>query len=357
MPQPSGHNFSICIVRLSAIGDVCHATAVVQAIQRHYPDAAITWIIGRLEHTLLGDLPGIEFIVFDKAKGIGAYHDVKRHLSRRPTFDILLQMQTSLRANLLGRLLNAKRKVGFPVGYGRELHSLTVTEHAAPSEAFHVLDVFKEFAHTIGVPAFNATWSIPLSEKDRLTAGALIGGESGYALLAPSASDSERVWIPERYAALADYCNSKGMRVVVTGSPRQSEIDLAKQICDLTNNSIINIAGKTSLKELLALCRHARLVIGPDSGTLHMATTQQTPVIGLYAHSNPLRTGPYQGIRSVANAYADIMSSRGLHKKMQQWGYRLKGAALMKEITLEKVTSLVDESLAMPQQERPFPTS
>ena len=61
---------SICIVRLSAIGDVCHVVAVVQAIQKYYPNAAITWVIGRVEHALLGDLPGIEFIVFDKAKGL-----------------------------------------------------------------------------------------------------------------------------------------------------------------------------------------------------------------------------------------------------------------------------------------------
>ena len=65
---------SICIVRLSAIGDVCHVVAVVQAIQKYYPNAAIIWVIGRVEHALLGDLPGIEFIVFDKAKGLRAYY-------------------------------------------------------------------------------------------------------------------------------------------------------------------------------------------------------------------------------------------------------------------------------------------
>lgn len=357
MPPSSGEVISICIVRLSAIGDVCHVAAVVQAIQRHYPQAAITWIIGRLEYTLLGDLPGIEFIIFDKAKGFRAYGEVKQELRTRPAFDVLLQMQTSMRANLLGRMLSAKRKIGFPPGYGRELHNLVVSEHVAPSEAFHVLDVFKEFAHTIGVPPFVAAWRIPISEQNRQTASELVNGKPDYVLLAPSASHNERIWMPERYAALADYCYSKGLRVLVTGSAAQRDIDLARQICELASNSIINAAGRTSLKELLALCEQARLVIGPDSGTLHMATTQQTPVIGLYAHSNPLRTGPYQGLSTVANAYAGIMASRGLHKHMKKWGYRLKGAALMEKIELEEVTSLVDEALSIPNQKRSIETS
>ncbi|MAI93803.1 MAG: ADP-heptose--LPS heptosyltransferase I, partial [Halieaceae bacterium] len=117
------------------------------------------------------------------------------------------------------------------------------------------------------------------------------------------------------------------------------------------------VAGRTSLKELMALCEQARLVIGPDSGTLHMATTQKTPVIGLYAHSNPLRTGPYQGLSAVASAYAGIMASRGLHKHMKKWGYRLKGAELMEKIELEEVASLVDEALSIPNQKRSITTS
>ena len=346
MPQPLGLQSSICIVRLSAIGDVCHVTAVAQAIQQRHPQSSITWIIGRLEYTLLGDLPGIEFIIFDKSKGFGAYRDVLRQLKGRAPFDVLLQMQTSFRSNLLGKILRAKRKIGLPSGYGKELHNLVVNEHIPRSEAFHVLDVYKGFAHILDVPPFNAAWSIPISENDQRRASELVDDEQAYLLLAPSASNSERIWNPENYAALADYGHSKGMTVVVTGSPAQRDIDLARKICELTDNSTVNVAGKTSLKELLALCRQARVVIGPDSGTLHMATTQQTQVIGLYAHSNPFRTGPYHGLSYVANSYADIMASRGLQRQMKQWGYRLKGPELMREIKLETVTSLLDQVLS-----------
>ena len=59
----------ICILRLSAIGDVCHAVSAVQAIQRHYPAANITWVIGKVEAALLEGLPGVEFVFFDKKVG------------------------------------------------------------------------------------------------------------------------------------------------------------------------------------------------------------------------------------------------------------------------------------------------
>jgi heptosyltransferase I len=63
----------ICIVRLSAIGDTCHALAVVRNLQDNWPDARITWLIGKTEAALLGDIPDVEFITFDKARGSAAY--------------------------------------------------------------------------------------------------------------------------------------------------------------------------------------------------------------------------------------------------------------------------------------------
>ncbi|MEK9534971.1 MAG: hypothetical protein VW104_08845, partial [Halieaceae bacterium] len=80
---------SLCIVRLSAIGDVCHAVATVQAIQHSLPHVAISWIVGKVEHALIGDLPGVEFIVFDKNRGLRAYLELRRALRGRAPFDAL----------------------------------------------------------------------------------------------------------------------------------------------------------------------------------------------------------------------------------------------------------------------------
>ena len=88
-----------CILRLSALGDVCHALPVVRTLQDAWPGTEFTWIIGKLEHKLLGHLPGIEFIVFDKKAGRAAYRDLRRRTSGR-RYDVLLHMQLAIRASL-----------------------------------------------------------------------------------------------------------------------------------------------------------------------------------------------------------------------------------------------------------------
>ena len=83
----------ICVVRLSAIGDTCHALAVVRRLQDNWPDARISWIIGRTEAGLLGDVAGIEFIIFDKRQGLGAYRKLAAELGDR-RFDVALCMHS-----------------------------------------------------------------------------------------------------------------------------------------------------------------------------------------------------------------------------------------------------------------------
>ena len=70
----------LCVLRLSAIGDVCHALPVVRTIQDAWPATSITWILGRVEHKLVGHLPDLDFIVFDKRAGLGGYRALRRRL-------------------------------------------------------------------------------------------------------------------------------------------------------------------------------------------------------------------------------------------------------------------------------------
>src|SRR5690554_1633718 len=83
---------SICLLRLSAIGDCCHAVALIQHIQMHLPSTQITWVIGKVEAQLISAiLPGIELIVFDKQKGRTAYQQLRQQMRSRH-FDVLLNL-------------------------------------------------------------------------------------------------------------------------------------------------------------------------------------------------------------------------------------------------------------------------
>ena len=161
--NPAEKPHSICVLRLSAIGDVCHAVSSVQALQRTYPQAKITWVIGKVEEKLIGDLPGIDFVIFDKSLGWKAYRQLKRDMKGRQ-FDVLLHMQLAFRANLAAFFIPAKVKIGFEKERSKELHSLFVKQHIKDSRGTHVLDGFRDFVRAIGVDDHLPTWDIPITQ-------------------------------------------------------------------------------------------------------------------------------------------------------------------------------------------------
>ena len=336
---------SICILRLSAIGDVCHAVAAVQAIQRHHPEAKITWIIGKIEKALLDGLPGVEFVIFDKSRGKAAFKQLKSDL-KHSEFDVLLHMQVALRANWAARYIRAKRKIGFDWHRAKELHALFTRERVKPQTEPHVLEGFFAFAEKIGVPTTELqqlSWSIPTSAQDEAFANEQIAKGSKTLVISPAASKKERNWLPERYAALADYAASKGFEVVLCGGPGPIDRALGDAILAHSQVPIRDLIGKTSLKQMLLLLRNASLVLAPDTGPAHMAVTQGTPVLGLYAHSNPKRTGPYLYQDYVAEVYHDnLLQQKGKDASRLKWGTRVKGADLMSQITTEQVKHQFD---------------
>ncbi|MCZ6881034.1 MAG: glycosyl transferase, partial [Gammaproteobacteria bacterium] len=89
---------TVCIVRLSALGDCCHALPVVRTLQDAWPDTRFTWIIGSTEFGLLGSIPDIEFLLIDKSRGFNGLRKLRRKLINR-RFDLLLHMHPSMRAN------------------------------------------------------------------------------------------------------------------------------------------------------------------------------------------------------------------------------------------------------------------
>lgn len=332
---------SICVVRLSAIGDVCHAVATVVALRDAFPDTRITWVIGAVEHRLVSDLPGIDFIVFDKRRGWRALLDVRRQIDS--AFDVLLHMQLSFRANLLALCIPARRRLGYPRALSKELHSLAINERVDMPPRPHVLDSFQAFAQALGVPATSPAWPIPIPLAASQRAAELLPSPAPLLVITPAASAPERCWLATRYAALADHAVSRGWQVALTGGPAPFEAELASRVVANARQPISNLVGKTDLKTLLAILGQAQLVVAPDTGPAHMAVTQGTPVIGLYAHSNPDRTGPYFRREMTVSVYQQhIETQRGRPLAALPWGVRARGDWLMASIETAAVIDRFD---------------
>ncbi|QBF84881.1 lipopolysaccharide heptosyltransferase family protein [Shewanella maritima] len=330
---------SLCLLRLSAIGDVCHGVAMVQAIQRHYPNLKITWVIGKVEHQLVKHLPNVEFVVFDKSQGWRSYRNLRTALKGQK-FDVLLHMQVALRATIASLMIKAKTRIGFDKARAKEGQWLVTNAAIAPQHQPHVLDGFMGFAKAIGVTDITPSWNIPVPEADTHFAATQISDDAKTLVICPAASKAERNWLPERYAKVADYAVAQGYRVLLCGGPSKLESELATQIVNQGTNSIENLVGKTSLTQMLAILKRASVVLAPDTGPAHMAVTQGTPVVGLYAHSNPGRTGPYFSQDLVANVYPQAIAQQVVGEV--KWGKRAKGENLMAMISVEDVIAKLD---------------
>lgn len=337
---------SLCILRLSAIGDVCHAVALVERIQRQAPQINITWVIGKLEYQLVKDMPGIEFVVFDKKQGKKAYQQLGQTMKSR-RFDALFVMQVALRANMAARKIKAKIKIGFDWHRSKELHWLFTNKRIKTQQYPHVLDGFMAFADAIGIPQTDKVrWHIPISDEIEMWAKQAIQDLNNFAVICPAASNPERNWSALGYAEVVDYLSSKGISVVLCGGPGQVDRELGEKIEGYTRRVAKNLIGHTNLKQLLAVLKQACLVIAPDTGPAHMATTVCTPVIGLYAHSNPLRTGPYNNLGDVVSVYdKHIKKQQGKDWKTLKWGVRAKGKGLMNSIKSKDVFTRIDQVL------------
>jgi heptosyltransferase I len=340
---------SVCILRLSAVGDITHTLPIVRTLQRHWPQSRLTWVIGRTEHSLVEDIPGIEFIVFDKNQGWRAYRHVRQQLRQRQ-FDILLHMQMSLRASLIALFIRAPIKLGFDTQRASDLQWWFTTHRIPYQPNQHVIDSFFGFTEALGIHEHHMVWDIPIPADAERFAASHLPADKALLMISPCSSMSYRNWHVAGYVAVADYAATQhGMRVVLTGGPTAIERDYADKIRAQCHTPPLDLVGKTTLKQLVAVLRRARVVIAPDAGTAHLANAIGVPVISLFATTNPDRARPYNWPQYVVNKYPEaILAKFGRSVAEVPWGTRVRDSGTMDRITVMDVIPLLDKILVAP---------
>lgn len=337
---------SICILRLSAIGDVCNAIAAVQAIQRAWPSTQITWVTGQLEAQLVQSLPNIRVVVFDKKLGWRAYTQLWRALANQ-RFDALLHLQYAMRANIATLGIKARYKLGFDKARSQDFQTWFTNVKVPSPTAWHVLDGFLEFVRTLGINDIEPKWLLTYSKEDRLWANDQILNDNRNLIVVPAASKAYKNWTVQGYIDVIEHAQQRGWNIILAGSPAKLEIDLAQQITSNLKKPVHNLVGKSSLMQMLALLDQADLVIAPDTGPAHMANAMNTPVIGLYAHHNPERTGPYHYRHYVVSVYQQAIEAQtGKPITELDWRTRVKDPDAMAQIHSADVIEMFDNVVA-----------
>ncbi len=327
---------SICLLRLSALGDVTHVVPLVRTLRAAWPGVPLTWIVGRGEHRLLSGLEGVEFIEFDKSSGLAGMRALRRSLQGR-RFEVLMQMQVAARANLLSAFIPAARRIGYDRARSKDLHGLFVNERISDRTGVHVLEAIGSFCEPLGLRQTDVVWNLPVPQAARDWAAAQWPDDGTPTLLvSPSSSHALRNWRPDRYAAVADHAAGRGWRAVLCGGRGAHERNMANAIQAAAKTPLLDLVGKDTLEQLPALLARATLVLTPDSGPMHIANAMGAKVLGLHAASNPKRSGPYSDLRYCVNRYDDAARKfMGKSASELKWGTKIEHPGVMDLVTVE----------------------
>ena len=336
MPNPAAPR-SLCLLRLSALGDVTHVLPLLHTLRSAWPEVAVTWVIGKGERRLLDGLPGVRFVEYDKKSGIKGMRALRRDLGER--FDVLLQLQVSARANLLSAFIPAKRRIGYDRSRSKDGHGLFINERIADRPGIHVLDAIGSFAEALGLQRDAVVWNLPVPDEAHAWARAQWDDDGRRTLMvSPCSSHALRNWRAERYAALADHAAAQGWRIVLCGGRSALERDTGDAILAAmrARDGVLDLIGKDTLKQLPALLARADLLVTPDSGPMHIANAMGTKVLGLHAASNPNRSGPYSDRRYCVDRYDDAARKfRGKPASELKGGSKIEAEGVMDLATVD----------------------
>ncbi len=336
----------VCILRLSAIGDVCNVIPVVTSLKKYWPKTEITWVIGSVEYGLVKNLEDIKFQVVNKKDS----YLVNYKLLSKHSYDLLINLHPSWRANICSLFIRSEIKLGFDKKRAKDFQTFFCNERIPYREGQHVVDSFLGFLTYLGFPSEAANWSILKESIPKFsdTFGAtninkkniVISPFSGQRLRNYRDLDSSK------YLDIAKQLSDLGFNIIFTGANSKAEQAFKSLIQETEGYAFNDLIGELSLIELMSLISCVDLVICPDSGPSHIANALGVNIITLFATSNPKRTGPYNYLHLAINHYEENL--RCYNRKGIQdasWGERVRSAEAMNSIQASEVIAQVKKVL------------
>jgi lipopolysaccharide heptosyltransferase I len=291
----------VLIIKPSAIGDIVHALPVLPQLRRRWPGAQLSWLVtpalaGLVErHPLIDDA-----ILFERRWfGHGWYNPAALgdlagfvwQLWKRK-FDLVIDLQGLFRSAFMSAASGAPRRVGF--SNAREFAPLFYTDLVDCSwKKDHAVERYLKIASALGCAQHPAEFCFAVDDADRKHIEQLIPTGTDFAVLLPGTNWATKQWPVERFAELVDPLRERfGLETVTAGAA--GDAGLTSQI-----PAKFDLTGKTNLRQIVALLERASLVVGNDTGPMHMAAALGKPLVTPYGPTDPGRTGPYGREESV----------------------------------------------------------
>lgn len=339
----------LLLIKPSSLGDVCHGVASAWALKARWPGLHVTWLVNRAFEPLLQGVSCVdETLSFDRARFKGLLSVFRERSAlrafvqslRQGRFDVALDLQGLLRSGMFAWLSNAPIRLGF--AQAREGSRMFYTHQVqTPPGPVHARDRYDALTAALGCsrPPREDLDLSPL-ERERIRELLRREGLSGTRLVAvcPGARWESKRWPPLQFARVLDALAGRGAgRPLIVGSPDMAEICRhVASACTVARP--LDLCGRTGLRELAALLDECELLLTCDSGPMHIAAAQGTPVVAVLGPTDPRRTGPYGQLEHVVRGECELMPCLKRHcpglgdkcmKELDAWRVTEKALALL----------------------------
>ena len=275
------------------IGDVCLSLPAVYALRNLYPDAVIDIALKRPLGGVLAGLTAVDGVIEYSPDLRGERELVSR--LRRDRYDLGVIFPRSLHAAALLFFARTRRRLG----YTADLRSPLLTDRVARTNEIrskHQSEYYRHLVSTLGDPGETVIPRLPVSDEEREEARALLHkwGWRGGRLIGvnPGAAygDAKR-WYADRFAQTADILTEElDAQAIVFGGP--SEVDVACEVARYMGREPVSAAGRTTIRQLMALIEATDLFITNDTGPMHLAAALDVPLVAVFGSTNPITTSP-----------------------------------------------------------------
>jgi ADP-heptose:LPS heptosyltransferase len=289
----------ILIVLMGAIGDVVRALPLAGRIRRGWPNAHIAWAVEPKSAPIVQTHPWIdEVILYDRRRAPWSFLPFLSRV-RAAGFDLVIDLQRHLKSGVTAYVSGASRRIGFDSANTKEFNHLFSTERIAPQPNMRLkLMQYQVFGDALGLAPTPIEFALGPTRAEEQRADALLADAPAPRLAVILGSSwPSRIYFPESIAAVISDLARAGastlaMFPVLLGGPDETE--LGAEVARLLNGAPgLNLTGKTSLRDLIAIFKRCDAAFGPDSGPMHIAAAVGCPVVSLWGATEAQRSAPW----------------------------------------------------------------
>ena len=286
----------ICVIKPSALGDVVQSLPLLPVLHERFPRASIDWVINQEFADLLSGHPHLNELLLFHRRGTARQYLHLLHELRERQYDLVFDLQGLMRSGLMAAATGAPLRVGLETsreGAGFACH-LTIPQTGKGMSAFQR---YWRIAEELGFGDRPPQTIVATTDSDRAWATSELRGLSGPILaIHPGARWMTKRWPVEKFAVVANKAMRQyGFSVVILGS--KNEIPVANELQTLlqgfvSRKTVLNLTGKTTLKQLSSVLSAVNVVLTNDSGPMHLAAGLGTSVLGVFTCTSPAFSGP-----------------------------------------------------------------